>query len=205
MPRDPASGDEARSLRLFVAFEVPDEAQDAIDDAIAPLRELFPDARWVPRENRHVTLKFLGQTWPRVRGWVEEQVSAVATGSAPIGTRLTVVDAFPGGRRARALWAGLEDAGGGLSALAGALDEALAEEFRPETRAFTPHCTVARSDPPLRLDGASLGVELRRVAFTIGRIVVFRSHLRRPGPTYEPLATFPLGAGAAQDRGASGS
>ena len=66
--------------------------------------------------------------------------------------------------------------------------------FRPETRAFTPHLTVARSDPPLELPAAFVATPVRPVRFRIDRVVVFRSHLRRPAPRYEPLASFPLGA-----------
>jgi RNA 2',3'-cyclic 3'-phosphodiesterase len=181
-----------RSLRLFVAFEVPREAQDVIDDAIDPLRERYPDARWTPPENRHVTLKFLGRTSPSVGDWVGEQVGAVARATAPIETRTTAIGAFPGGRRARVLWAGLDDGRGRLAALAGALDRALGREFRPETRAFAPHCTVARSDPPLRIVGDDLDVALRSVAFTVDAIVLFSSHLQRPAPRYEPIAAFAL-------------
>lgn len=192
MARDRASRPEARSLRLFSAFEVPDDAQDAIDEAIGSLRERFPAARWVPRENRHVTLTFLGQTWPRLRAWVEEQVTAVASRTPPIPTRMTSLGAFPGGRRARVVWAGVDDADGRLAALAGGLDEALAKEFRPESRSYAAHCTVARSDPPLHVDEGDLDATLRPVAFTVERVVLFRSHLRRPAPRYEPLAVFPL-------------
>ncbi|HSL10574.1 MAG TPA: RNA 2',3'-cyclic phosphodiesterase [Actinomycetota bacterium] len=193
MARDRAARPDAKSLRLFVAFEVPDEAQRAIDGAIAPLRERFPQARWVPTENRHVTLKFLGQTWPRLGGWVEEQVATVASAGAPVETRLTAVGSFPHGRRARVLWAGVDDPDGRLARLSESLDDALAGAFGRETRAYTPHVTVARSDPPLRLGDDDLHVHLEPVAFTVGRIVVFRSHLRRPAPRYEAFATFPLG------------
>ena len=192
MARDRASRPDARSLRLFVAFEVPDRAQRAIDEAVAPLRERFPGARWVPTENRHVTLKFLGQTWPRLRGWIEEQARSVAEATAPTETSLTTIGAFPGGRRARVLWAGLDDGEGTLAALAASLDGAFAREFRSETRAFTPHCTVARSDPPLPLAEGDLDVVVEPVVFPVDRIVLFRSHLRRPAPRYEAAATFPL-------------
>jgi 2'-5' RNA ligase len=90
------------------------------------------------------------------------------------------------------LWAGLDDGHGRLGALAGALDRALEREFRPETRAFAPHCTVARSDPPLRIAEGDLDVDLRPVAFAVEAIVVFRSHLRRPAPRYEQIGVFAL-------------
>lgn len=179
-------------MRLFVAFEVPDEAQRAIDEAIAPLRDRFPKARWVPTENRHVTVKFLGPTWPRLRGWVDERLGDVASKTASVPTRLASLGAFPGGRHARVLWVGVDDAEGRLAVLAAAIDEALAGEFAAEARAYAPHCTVARSDPPVHLDDRDLDRELRAVPFTVDRLVLFRSHLRRPAPRYEKLARYPL-------------
>ena len=193
MAGDRASRLESRSLRLFVAIEVPDEAQRAIDEAVAPLRERFPRARWVPSANRHVTLKVLGQTRPQREPWVRDRVATVAGDASAFETSLTQIGAFPGGRRARVLWAGLDDGSGAMAAVAAALDEALAAEFVSETRGFTPHCTVARSDPPLQLDEGDLAGDLRAVRFPVEEVVLFRSHLGRPAPRYEPLARFELG------------
>lgn len=197
MARDRASREGARSLRLFVAFEVSETAKDAVEVAVAPLRERFPQARWVPRQNWHVTVKFLGQTYPRLLGWVQERVAAAAAQGAPVRTRLTEVGAFPSAGRARVLWAGLDDRPGRLAEIAHALDALLATEFKPETRAFSPHLTVARSDPPLRLDEGVVGTALEPVEVTVDHLVLFRSHLRRPSPVYEPLERYALGT----DRG----
>jgi 2'-5' RNA ligase len=79
-----------------------------------------------------------------------------------------------------------------LGELAGALDDALEAEFEPERRAFRPHLTVARSDPPIPLPASFAETDLASDAFPIDRVVLFRSHLRRPAPRYEPLAEFPL-------------
>ena len=78
MGRDRAARPEAKPLRLFVAIEIPEEVKDDVEAAFAPWREAFPKARWVPRENQHVTMKFLGRTWPRLVDWVPEQVEAAA-------------------------------------------------------------------------------------------------------------------------------
>jgi 2'-5' RNA ligase len=194
MGRDRARRPEARSLRLFVAFDVSPEAMDAVDRAIRPWREEFPAARWVPRENWHVTLKFLGQTWPRLQRWVEEQVAEAAQTSSPVAGTLTGLGSFPSAARGRVLWAGMSDDSGAFARIAGRLDEGLRREFRPESRGFAPHVTVARSEPPLRLPPSFAETPLEPVAFTVERIVLFRSHLRRPAPRYEQLETFVLGS-----------
>jgi RNA 2',3'-cyclic 3'-phosphodiesterase len=195
MARDHAPGPQARSLRLFVAFDVSTEAAAAVERAIEPWTAVFPDARWVPRENWHVTLKFLGQAWPRLEGWVREWVGEAAEACGPVSSRLTGLGSFPSEGRGRVLWAGIEDPEGGLAHISATLDEGLRPEFPPESRPFSPHLTVARSEPPLRLPPTFVTTALEPVAFTVDRVVLFRSHLGRPVPRYEPLVTFPL-AGA---------
>ncbi|MFB3737542.1 MAG: RNA 2',3'-cyclic phosphodiesterase [Candidatus Velamenicoccus archaeovorus] len=192
MARDRASRPEARPLRLFVAVDVPDEVRTLIGDALAPLRERYPRARWVPLQNQHVTLKFLGRTWPRLLDLVRRRVGSVAGRSAPFAARVEGMGAFPSARRARVLWAGLDDPAGAMASLAAGLDEALASEFEPERRAFTPHLTVARFDPPVAVEEVP---ELASAPFEVDRLVLYRSRLQRPAPVYEVLEAFPLGGG----------
>jgi RNA 2',3'-cyclic 3'-phosphodiesterase len=192
MARDRASRPEAKPLRLFVALDVPRAVRDAAEASVAPWRERFPRAKWVPNQNQHVTLKFLGSTWPRLVPWVHGTVAAVAQAHASVSTRVLGLGAFPTARRARVLWVGLDDTARGLARIAAGLDEGLSREFAPEKRGFTPHLTVARFDPPVELEGLE-DAELFSEAFEIDRIVLYRSHLRRPAPVYEELESFSLG------------
>jgi 2'-5' RNA ligase len=191
MARDRASRPEAKPLRLFLAVEVPEPVRRQVAGAVDNLRERIPRARWVPIENQHVTVKFLGSTWPRLVGRVTEVIARVAAEAEPFETRVDGLGAFPSERRARVLWAGLEDPGDAMTRLAAALDEGLAPEFAREKRAFTAHLTLARFEPPSALEGLDGG--LRTEPFRVDRLVLFRSHLRRPAPVYEPLERFPLG------------
>jgi 2'-5' RNA ligase len=175
-----------------VAVDVPPEAEAAIEAAVAPIREAFPAARWAPRQNRHVTLKFLGAIAEGLVPWVREAVVGVAASHGPVRSALTGLGSFPSTTRTRVLWVGLADAAGDLAALAAALDDALAAQVLPEGRAFTAHLTVARADPPLRLDPSVLATRVEAPAFAIDRLVLYRSRLGRPAPRYEALATFPL-------------
>jgi RNA 2',3'-cyclic 3'-phosphodiesterase len=193
MARDRAARSEAKPLRLFVAIDIPDDVRGRVEDAIAPLRDRYPRARWVPTRNQHVTLKFLGTTWPRLVEHVTQTVGEVSAAHAPFETRVGGIGAFPSARRARVLWVGLEDPAGRLAAIASHLQTALAKDFAPEKRSFSPHLTVARFEPPVTLeeDLGEVGVESR--PFEVGWLVIYRSHLQRPAPVYEALGTFPLG------------
>jgi 2'-5' RNA ligase len=192
MARDRAARPEAKPLRLFVAVEVPEPAKDAVEHAFAQWREQFSKARWAPRENWHVTLKFLGRTWPRLADWVPEQVEAAAADVPRFATRLRGVGSFPSAKRGRALWAGFEDTDR-IGGLAAEIEAALAGEFPTEKRPFHPHLTVARSDPPVKLPPEFAETPLLTEDWEVDHVVLFRSHLRRPAPVYEPLARFPLG------------
>lgn len=191
MARGRASRPEAKPLRLFVAIEIPSEVRELVEEAAGPIRETYPRGKWVPSQNQHVTLKFLGTTYPRLVDRVIAAIGEVARSAHPFETRVAGLGAFPSERRAAVLWAGLEDAAGRMTDLAAALDTALANEFAPEKRPFTPHLTVARFRPPERLGELPTG--LRSDAFTIDRLVLFRSQVRRPAPVYTPVETFAFG------------
>ena len=194
MPGDRSSSPESRPHRLFVAIDIPEEVRAVVERGVIPIRERYPRARWVPTRNQHVTLKFLGTTVPRLLGPVTQVVGEVATEHRPFETRVCELGAFPSSRRARVLWVALEDPAQRLQKISAGLDERLAKEFRPESRPFTPHLTVARFDPPVQLDDEIGTLALESRPFTIDWLVLYESHLRRPAPVYERLAAFPLGA-----------
>lgn len=196
MTPERSSRSEARPLRLFVAVDLASEGEDILERALAPWHDRLPQARWVARRKWHVTLKFLGRTDPGLLERVTESCRGVAASAAAFEISLSGLGVFPGRSRARVLWAGLDDPAGGLAALAAALDEALAGDFPPETRAFTPHMTVARFNPPVPFAEHAEALdrtELRTDPFAVERLILYRSRLSPKGAEYEALQTFPLG------------
>jgi len=192
---DRASGREAKPQRLFVAVAIPAGTADAVEAAIGTWREAFPRARWVPRENWHVTLAFLGSTSPRLVPWVLEQLAEVAERTPVFETRVRGLGAFPSTDRARVLWVGLEDDPGSIHGLATAVRRALAREFPPEARPFSAHLTVARSDPAVALPSAFAQTPLESDRFEVEALALMRSRTRRTAPIYERVATLALGSG----------
>lgn len=195
MARNRAARPEAKPLRLFVAVDPSPDVVQAVDGALEPWRERYPRGRWVRPENWHVTLKFLGRTWPRLVDWVHEQCRAAAAGVRPFQVSVDGLGVFPGASRARVLWTGLRDPDGGLTTAASAVEDALSEEFPPEKRGFTAHLTVARFQPPEKFSEwtdelAEFTVDAP--PFKVGKLLLYQSHLSPRGARYEVLEAFPL-------------
>jgi 2'-5' RNA ligase len=196
MARNRAARPEAKPLRLFIAVDPSSQAVEAAGRALEPWRERYPRGRWVKPENWHVTLKFLGRTWPRLVDSVHEASREAASSVRPFTLSLGGLGAFPRATRARVLWLRLEDDEGSLPALAKALDAALEKDFPPEKRGFTAHLTVARFDPPTDLSEAAVemeGFDVGARPFRVSKLLLYQSHLSPRGARYEVLEAFPLG------------
>jgi 2'-5' RNA ligase len=190
-------------LRLFVAADVPGRSTERIDGLVAPFRNRLPGLRWTSREGWHVTLKFLGWVASERRAELEDAVRIVASAVPSFDTAITRIGVFPTPGHARVLWAGLDDAGGAFARMVKQLDDRLAPLVRPEERAFAPHLTLARIQPPARMRHVApdlLELDVASERFPVDRIVLYRSHLSRSGPRYEPLLKAPLAGSTAEGR-----
>lgn len=184
-------------MRLFAAVDVPEPQKRSVEKGIQALRMALVGAvRWVPRENWHATVKFLGEVADDRLGDVSSVLAAVCSRSPSTTTSLTDLGAFPSLGRARVLWVGLTDPGGRLAALADALETAFGEMgFRQESRALHLHVTLARIRAPIPIAAVvekAGPYTFDREPFAVDRLVLYRSHLSRSGATYDPVATFPL-------------
>ena len=183
--------------RLFVAVPVPAETREACHALIEPVRTLpfGRYARWVHLDTLHVTLRFLGDTAP---DRVPAVVDAVREGVGPrpaFDVRLGGAGSFPPeGRKIRALWLGIVDGATQLGSIVDDLSPPLVRLGWPaEARPFRPHLTVARTDATGIRDAAltaqalEAAAEAWTTAFTVDRVVLFRSHLGGGPPRHEPL------------------
>ena len=87
-------------MRLFIAIDLPPHVRRAAADMAAQLRAYGARGRFVPPENYHVTLRFIGES-DALPDAVEAMRSAVRDGR-PFLLRLGGDGAFPG--RAGCTW-----------------------------------------------------------------------------------------------------
>lgn len=188
------------ALRLFVALALPPEAREALAAAQRRMRKAAGDAevKWVPPENAHLTLQFLGAVAEEKVAELSAAIGAAARSSRPLVLAIAGAGGFPGAKRPRVLWAGLEGDREPLAALVADLGARLAPlGFPPETRPFSPHLTLGRTRDPRGARGLEAAIEAAAkgepCTFRVAEVTLFRSHLSPRGARYEALQTFPLG------------
>jgi 2'-5' RNA ligase len=104
----------------------------------------IPGARWVPPENYHMTLRFIGEA-PAHRA---EEIDIALASLRARGFSLTLagLGTFAKGGRSTALWVGVER-NPQLDHLQNKIETALQRiGLEPERRRFQPHVTLARLD-----------------------------------------------------------
>jgi len=182
-------------VRVFAGIELPPDVRTAIEVATAPLRTTIPGFRWVPHENLHLTLVFLGWVEPGDVEPVTAALDAAVQGVAPFSARLGAAGRFPDRGKARVLWVGFTDGADALADLAERARAGVADRVT-DARPFRPHVTVARARQPARVPSAALEIAPLDRDVSIDAVTVFRSHLGSPHPRYEPIARLGLQGGS---------
>ena len=175
--------------RLFVAIRPPEPIRDLLIDAM----DDSPELRWVPDDNLHLTLRFIGEV---ERPLADDLTAALATvRNEAFDLRLTGVGMFDP-RGGGALWAGIAPREQ-VATLAAKVDRAcVAAGLEPEHRAFHPHITLARFTRHNQAFAHALIERNRGLGsepFNVDRFTLFESQLSRHGAHYRPAAAFPLG------------
>lgn len=174
--------------RLFVAIALP----APILDALTGLQTGVRGARWLPEENFHLTLAFIGET---DRHGLQEAASALGAVAAPAFDLKLSGCGYFGDRKPRALWAGAAPSPG-LSHLQSKVDVALRRcGFLDEKRKFRPHVTLAYLHGAQKEEAELYCAEhglFSAGPFHVDEFHLFESHLGTAAAHYEIVASYSL-------------
>ncbi len=183
-----------KTIRCFLAVDLSLEAARVLSEAQVALRDASERAglrvRWIPPQNLHVTLRFLGQlTEPMIRS-IQDALAPIAERHPPFEMRLGKLGAFPDIERPRVIWLGVKTPEDELRKLhddiAAVLDEI---GFESERRPFHSHLTLGRIKKGSGGGAAALAeMELPDPGTTLVReLVCYRSDLHAEGADYKAL------------------
>ena len=174
--------------RLFIAIDLSDAAKESISLIQNGLRS----ARWIARENLHLTLRFIGEVSDVETDDIHAALYRVR--SLPFVLKLGGAGVFSSGSRPRNVWIGVQDRTPIVS-LKSDIDRALGSAgFGTDGRKYIPHVTVAKlkgRSPTLSDFMPRLG-SMPTISVEIEQFTLFSSFLTRGGPVYTPEMHYPL-------------
>ncbi len=179
-------------MRLFAAILLPEDVRFRL----ARLASGLPGARWVPEENYHLTLRFIGEVDNAAAETLADALSTV--GGEGFDIEIASLGSF-GGARPRAVWAGVAEAAS-LAMLRRRVETALSRAgLPPEGRKYTPHVTLARTAGarPAAI-AAWLGSHgaFRIPPFAVEGFSLMSSRLGGAAPVYREEVRYPFGGEA---------
>ena len=191
----------ALEVRAFLAIQLPPRVQHGVWELVNDLERHSKGAKWVERENLHLTIKFLGNQTDEALQRLEPILTEAAGATRPFTIALGGLSAFPSRASPRVVWLGLAHGDEATIALHGRLEPELSrQEITPQdSRPFVPHVTLARAR-------ARAGLATRRDffetlvppdaahSFRAESLVLYMSELTRTGPIYSVMSRMPFGS-----------
>jgi 2'-5' RNA ligase len=176
--------------RLFIGLELPLSCKSSISEIDPGIRGL----RWLPPEQNHLTLSFLGNVSPGEEGTLVEHLQHVRV--PRFFLPLQGVGSFNARGRPSVVWVGVGKGHPHLFALHQHIQSAvLRSGFEPDLKPFHPHVTVARArdvsaqalQPFLRTHR-----EVDFGLFEVTEFLLYSSILHPEGATHSVELRFPL-------------
>ena len=173
-----------------MALPIPAPQRESLAGYLAACAQAAPDLRWVPPQNLHLTLRFLGGRAPEVLDALGARLGELR--SPPFELALGGLGTF-GGQRARVVWLGLA-AGQAEAEKLGAQVEAACEAsgLEPELRPLRPHLTLARARERAGAVLPDLPLPPALAGWCADHFVLYRSRLGTGPAQYEELSSYPL-------------
>ncbi len=188
-------------LRAFIAIEFPQNIKDAIERQTARLRQTLGNdlVRWVPAQNMHVTLKFLGDIAASHVEFLKQMIARESESHQQFDLQIGGLGSYPTSKRPRVLWVGLH-APADLASLQKSIEAGACRlGYEQEERPFSPHLTLGRvrqnlspADLP-KIRSALDNIQLGNIGTArVDSVHLIRSDLQPSGSIYTNLFSAPL-------------
>lgn len=183
-------------IRAFIAINISKEILARIDQVSGELKSRLKDVpvRWVPVDNIHLTLKFLGNVSTSNLEMMKEIMEKIVSEHQASDISVGGIGTFPKPHAPRVIWIGMEVAGELMSLQHDIELETARLGYARERRPFSPHLTISRvSRNASAQDVHTIAqvLENYKVGFLgasrIREVYLYRSDLKPDGAVYTPI------------------
>ena len=189
-------------IRVFIAVDLPPAIQESVEKQTAHLRRTLGDdlIRWVPAQNMHLTLKFIGNIAASHLDFLKQLLTQSVNSQRQFDLQVGGIGSFPNLKRPRVLWVGIH-APADLTSLQKNVEAgAVRLGYEKEERGFSPHLTLGRVRQNVsaadlqRIRSALENTQIGRIGTaTIEAVHLYKSDLHTDGSIYTKLLSVPLG------------
>ena len=180
-------------MRAFISIEVPEDIRAKIVHMSEILqRSGLINAKFVDKDNLHLTLKFLGDISEEEIEKINDKLKNIDFNK--FSAKVSGIGFFPSEDHIKVIWVGVH--GDDIKKLSEKINDSLYEiGFTKENREFSSHLTIARvkgiKDKKLFQNKVSQ-LKFRPTEFNIDKAHLVKSELTRKGPKYKKLKEFML-------------
>ncbi len=184
-------------MRSFIAIDIPDEIKGSMKEVVQSLSAEAQGIRWVPVENIHLTLKFLGEVKEELIPEIQTRLQIIGKAQQPFNVEIRGAGAFPNLKRPNVLWIGIKRSEQ-LETLFREIDKSLSEMgFEREARGFSPHLTIGRVKDMRGIDPVLKELATYKDTFfgtiEVRQILLMKSTLKPSGAEYSKTAVVNFG------------
>ncbi|MES0361275.1 MAG: RNA 2',3'-cyclic phosphodiesterase [Anaerolineales bacterium] len=189
-------------IRAFIAIDLSQGILERIDQMSLDLRSRLEKVpvRWVPADNIHLTLKFLGNVSTANLEMLKEIMGNVVANHHECDISVGGIGAFPKTHNPRVIWVGMEVPQELISLQHNIEIETARLGYSREHRPFSPHLTfgrVSRNASSQDVRAIAEILDSYKVGFLgatrITSVYLYRSDLKPDGAVYTPIYTAALG------------
>ena len=178
-------------IRTFIAIELPRDIRGELFRLQEELKSPGLSAKWVSKDNIHLTLKFLGSVESNKIVEIKRALVESLKEEGSFSFILSELGVFPSLSRPRVLWVGVTEGKERLREIAGKVEAALEPiGFPREKRGFSAHVTLARIKREENLGELKEkleGKDYRSRPILVSKIAIMKSDLTPEGPIYTKL------------------
>lgn len=189
-------------VRAFIAIDISPAIHEQLHQVCEHLDGVLDGmpVRWVPIENIHLTLKFLGDVSETNLVHINEALTTAGAAHKPFELSVGGLGVFPSVHRPRVIWVGVETNDKCHSFQQRIETDAERLGYVAEKREFSAHLTLGRvnrsaSSQEVREIGELLSEEKQGFlgAERVSAVHLYKSDLKPSGAVYTKLFSTPLG------------